>query len=119
MEDCKTHSTFGSLRRVSVDCGLCYGIWTMTLPVKGCKFKKPTVELFLTIGLFWGNQCLLIIETFLVCWDVILWVTDLFPYNEIWLRILLCVRGDMNSWVRVTHEINQHWSSSNSNDSTV
>ena len=91
----------------------------MTLPVNGCKFKKPTVELFLTFGLFWGNQCLLIIEILLVRWDVILWVTDLFPYNEIWLNILLCVRGDVNSWVRVTHEINQHWSSSNSNDSTV
>ena len=56
------------------------------------------------------KSCLWIIENFLVRWDIILWVTGLLYYNGRWFITMLNVRWVVTSWVRVTHEIHEHWS---------
>ena len=40
-------------------------------------------------------------------------------YNARQFITLLKVHGEVNSWVRVTHEIHEHWTSMNHDDSTV
>ena len=40
--------------------------------------------------------------------DIVSWVTNLLHYNAGQLITLLNVRGDVNWWFRVTHEIHGH-----------
>ena len=47
----------------------------------------------------------------------ILWVTGLLHYNS--RQFITLFRGDMNSCLRVTHEIHEHFSLLNIDDSTV
>ena len=63
------------------------------------------------------SQCLWIIKILLVRWDLISWVlVYVIKHN---LYTLVSIRGDVNLWVRVTHEINEHRSPKNNNDSTA
>ena len=69
-----------------------------------------------------GDQCLWIVKILLVLarGDVISWVIGLLHYNYTGQFItLLNVRRDVNSWVRVTPEILEHRSPTNSKDRTV
>ena len=57
-----------------------------------------------------------------------MYIFDFVEYCEIifirggqclWIVKILLVRGNVISWVDVTHEINEHWSPTNNEDSTV
>ena len=54
------------------------------------------------------GQCALIIKILLVRGDIISWATGLIHYNARRFITLFKVRGDVSSWVRVTHEIHEH-----------
>ena len=80
--------------------------------------------MFLTHGycgiiLIHGDQFLWIVQNFLVRGAVISWVTG-FRHNiarQFTTSLNFC--GDVNSWVRVTHEIHEHQSPTKNNYSTV
>ena len=67
---------------------------------------------------FRGDQYLWISQILLFFWDVISWVTGLLHYLVRWFITLLYVYGDVKSWIRLTHNIHEHWSPTN-DDSTV
>ena len=68
------------------------------------------------------ESCLFVdCQTLLVRGDVISRVTGLLHYKT-WQSITLLnvyAHGDINSWVSVTNEIQEHWSPTNNDDSTV
>ena len=53
------------------------------------------------------------------CWFVISWITGLLLYNARRTITLFDFRGDVNSWVRVTHEIHENWSPINNDYPTA
>ena len=55
-----------------------------------------------------GIQCSWMVNILLVRGNEILWVTGLLHNNARQFISLLNVLGDVNSWVRVTHEIHEH-----------
>ena len=59
------------------------------------------------------------VDILLVSGDIISWVTGLMQYNAGKFITWLNVHGDVNLWVRVTHEIHEHQSPMKNNDSTV
>ena len=67
---------------------------------------------------FPGDQYLWIIQILLFLWDVISWVNGLLHYIVRWFITLLHIHGEVNSWIRVTHNIHEHWFPTN-DESTV
>ena len=59
------------------------------------------------------------VDILLVSGDIISWVTGLRKYNAGKFITSLNVHGDVNLWVRVTHEIHEFQSPTKNNDSTV
>ena len=79
--------------------------------------KKNGALLRIEIILIRRDQCLWIIKIKLVRGDVISWVIGLRHYNASQLITSLNVRGDVNSWVRMTDEM--HQLPTKNSDSTV
>ena len=59
------------------------------------------------------------VKILLVHGDIFSWVTGLMHYNARQFNTLFKVHGDANSWVRVTHEIHEHLTPTNNDDSTI
>ena len=79
----------------------------------------PNAWQYCGIILIHGGQWLWIVKILPVRGDVISWVTGFRHYNARQFITSLNVCGDVNSWVRVTHEIHEHQSPTKNNDSTV
>ena len=71
------------------------------------------------IILIYGGQCSWIVKILLVHGDALSWVTGLLCVNPRQFIILLNISGDVNLWVRVTHQIHDFWSPKNKDDSSL
>lgn len=80
-----------------------------------CESKCHIVSLSRVI-FFRGGRCLWIIKNLLVYSEVVSWVIALICNT---VNYFIYVRRDINSWVKVHHEIHDHWFLANNDDSTV